>query len=100
MAKKATKASGPVAHPAVVQFSGELAQKLLEPFGASIGWAVNPSTGRIEGSGLQLGYTGTSPELYLAAAAPRLARDLIQLAQDYQRVCALLASKGVSLGEA
>lgn len=100
MAKKTTKPSGPVAHPAVVQFSGELAQKLLEPFGASIGWAVNPNTGRIDGSGLQLGHTGTGAELNLAAAAPTLARDLIQLAQDYQRLCALLAKKGVSLGEA
>lgn len=100
MAKKTTKPSGPVLHPAVAQFSGELAKRLLEPFGATIGWAVNPNTGRIDGSGLQLGHTGTGAELNLAAAAPALARDLIQLAQDYQRVCALLASKGVSLGDA
>lgn len=100
MAKKTTKPSGPVTHPAVAQFSGELAQKLLEPFGGSVSWAVNPNTGRIDGSGLQLGHTGTGAELNLAAGAPTLARDLIQLAKDYQRVCALLASKGVSLGEA
>lgn len=100
MAKKATKPSAPVPHPDMAEFSGQMAKWLLEPFGGSVAWSVNPSTGRIEGSGLQLGHTGTSPELYLAAAAPRLARDLIQLAQDYQRVCALLAKKGVSLGEA
>lgn len=100
MAKKTAKASGPVTHHAVAQFSGELAQKLLEPFGGYVSWAVNPNTGRIDGSGLQLGHTGTGAELSLAAAAPTLARDLAQIAQDYQRVCALLVKKGVNIGEA